>query len=168
MIAMSCRRVAALFDAGETMRGRIRLHFVLVAVLAMASTNAIAQSCTVASGGMLVFQGVILLASTGNRTTDSGQSFKVKCDSGVAGTLRLHSGTPRVMRNGSNNLPFNLSLTSGAPSNDLPTAPPGAQINITRDGLDHPVILYAKIYTEDFRTLPGGLYSASITLTVEY
>jgi hypothetical protein len=72
------------------------------------------------------------------------------------------------MRNGSNNLPFNLSLTSGAPSNDLPTAPPGAQINITRDGLDHPVILYAKIYTEDFRTLPGGLYSASITLTVEY
>jgi hypothetical protein len=168
MIAMTCTRVAALFDAGKAMRGIIRLHFVLIAALAMASMDALAQSCTAGSGGILVFQGVIALASTGNQTTDSGQSFKVKCDSGVTGTLRLYSATQRVMRNSSFSLPFNLSLTSGAPSNDLPTTSPGAQINITRNGLDHPVTLYAKIFTEDFRTLPGGLYSASITLTVEY
>jgi hypothetical protein len=167
MIAMSCTRVAPLFNAGKT-SDSIRVHFVLIAALAMASTNAVAQSCTVAAGGILVFQGVIALASTGNQTTDSGQSFKVKCDSGVAGTLRLYSATQRVMRNSSYSLPFNLSLTSGAPSDDLPRTSPGTQINITRDGFDHPVTLYAKIFTEDFKSLPGGLYSSSITLTVEY
>jgi hypothetical protein len=151
------------------MRGGISLPFVLIAAaLGIVCSNAIAQSCTVAAGGVLVFQGVIPLASTGNQTTDSGQSFKVNCDSGVTAALRLYSATPRVMRNSSYGLPFNLSLTSGAPSNDLPTASPGAQLNITRNGQDQPVTLYAKIFTQDFRSLPGGLYSASITLTVEY
>lgn len=159
---------AAPIRLGQRICDRIRLDFVLVAALAIASSNAIAQSCTVASGGTLAFQGVVALASTGNQTTDSGQSFSVKCDSGVTGPLRLYSMTQRVMRNSSYSLPFNMSLTSGAASNDLPTAPPGTQINITRDGQNHPVTLYAKIFTQDFKSLPGGLYSASMTLTVEY
>jgi hypothetical protein len=59
-------------------------------------------------------------------------------------------------------------MTSGAASDDLPKASPGAQFNITRDGQNHPLTLYAKIFTQDFKSLPGGLYSASMTLTVEY
>lgn len=168
MINVSCARIVTLFNAGKTMLGRIRSHFVLTAALAIASTNAMAQSCTVASGGTLIFQGVVALASTSNQTTDSGQSFKVNCDSSVAGTLRLYSTTPRVLRNNFHTVPFNLSLNSGAASDDLPTVAPGAQFNITRNGNDQSVTLYAKIFTQDFKSLPGGLYSASITLTVAY
>lgn len=143
-------------------------HGVLITVLAIANTNAAAQSCTVATGGALAFGAVVALASTANQTTDSGQSFKVNCDSGVAGTLRLYSATPRVMHSNGSSLPFNLSLNSGAASDDLPTAALGAPFNITRNGTDQAVILYAKIYTQNFRALPGGLYSAALMLTVEY
>jgi spore coat protein U-like protein len=147
---------------------KTRWHGVLIAVLAMVSAHATAQSCTVGTGGALAFGSVVALASTTNQTTDSGQSFKVKCDSGVAGTLRLYSATPRVMQHNASSLPFNLSLNSGAANDDLPTAPLGAPFDITRNGTDQAVILYAKIYSQNFRSLPSGLYSAAIVLTLEY
>jgi spore coat protein U-like protein len=140
----------------------------LGAALALASAGALAQSCTVAPGATLAFPVIVALASTGNQATDTGQSLKVACDSGVAGTLRLYSGTARVMSNGARNLPFNLSLGSGAASNDLPTLSPGAPFDIIRDGQLQTVTLYAKIFAQDFRSLPAGPYSASIILTVEY
>jgi hypothetical protein len=111
---------------------KTRWHGALIAVLAMVSAHASAQSCTVGTGGALAFGSVVALASTANQTTDSGQSFKVKCDSGVAGTLRLYSATPRVMQHNASSLPFNLSLNSGAANDDLPTAPLGAPFDITR------------------------------------
>jgi spore coat protein U-like protein len=147
---------------------KTRWHGALIAVLAMVSAHASAQSCTVGTGGALAFGSVVALASTANQTTDSGQSFKVKCDSGVAGTLRLYSATPRVMQHNASSLPFNLSLNSGAANDDLPTAPLGAPFDITRNGTDQAVILYAKIYSQNFRSLPSGLYSAAIVLTLEY
>jgi spore coat protein U-like protein len=55
-----------------------------------------------------------------------------------------------------------------AASNDLPTSSPGATLNIAHDGLAHVVTLYGKIYAQDFRTLPGGAYTAAIIVTVEY
>jgi spore coat protein U-like protein len=149
-------------------KAKTRWHGGLLAALAFASTHATAQSCTVGAGGALAFGSVVALASTTNRTTDSGQSFKVKCDSGVAGTLRLYSATPRVMQHNASSLPFNLSLNSGAANDDLPTAPLGAPFEITRNGTDQAVILYAKIFTQNFKSLPSGLYSAAIILTVEY
>jgi spore coat protein U-like protein len=147
---------------------KTRWHGVLIAVVTMVSAQATAQSCTVGTGGTLAFGSVVALASTTNQSTDSGQSFKVKCDSGVAGTLRLYSATPRVMQNNASSLPFNLSLNSGAANDDLPTAPLGAPFDITRNGTDQAVILYAKIFTQNFKSLPSGLYSAAILLTVEY
>lgn len=138
------------------------------AAIALASSGALAQSCTVASGATLAFPGIVALASTGNQTTDTGQSLQVACDSSVTGTLRLYSGTPRVMSNGSHSLPFNLSLSSGAAANNLATISPGTPFNITRDGQLQTVTLYAKIFVQDFKALPAGLYSTSMTLTVEY
>jgi spore coat protein U-like protein len=149
------------------MRRNLRMH-AFGATLALASTSALAQSCSVASGPILAFQSIVALASTGNQTTDTGQSLKVACDSSVVGTLRLYSGSPRVMSNGSYSLPFNLSLNSGAASNDLSTLSPGTQFNIMRDGQMQTVTLYAKVFADDFKALPAGLYSTSITLTVEY
>lgn len=138
------------------------------ALLLLASKGALAQTCTVASGAVLSFPGTIALASSGDQTTDSGQSFSVSCDSSVVGTLRLYSATPRVMSNNVYSLPFNLSLNNGAASNDLAATSPGTSFNIPRDGQAQPVTLYARILSQNFRHLPGGLYSVSITLTVEY
>jgi spore coat protein U-like protein len=154
-------------DAAGPLRRNLRIH-VLGAALALASAGALAQSCTVAPGATLAFPVIVALASTGNQATDTGQSLKVACDSGVAGTLRLYSGTARVMSNGAHSLPFNLSLGSGAANNDLSTLSPGASFDITRDGQLQTVILYARIFARDFKSLPAGPYSASITLTVEY
>jgi hypothetical protein len=72
------------------------------------------------------------------------------------------------MQNNASSLPFNLSLNSGAANDDLPTASLGAQFDITRNGTDQAVILYAKIFTQNFKSLPSGLYLAAIVLTVEY
>lgn len=154
-------------DAADSLWRHVRTHLA-GAALALASTGALAQSCTVAPGATLAFPVVVALASSGNQTTDTGQSLKVACDSSVAGTLRLYSDTARVMSNGARSLPFNLSLISGAASNDLPTVPPGASFDIIRDGQLHTVTLYAKIFAQNFQALPAGQYSASIMLTVEY
>jgi len=143
-------------------------HGVLIALLAMATTDAAAQSCTVGTGAALAFGHVVALASTAHQTTNSGQSFKIRCDSGVPGTLRLYSATPRVLHSNGSSLPFNLSLNSGAVSDDLPMAAPGAPFEVTRNGTDQTVVLYAKIYTQNLKSLPGGLYSSVLMLTVEY
>ncbi|WP_426177646.1 spore coat protein U domain-containing protein [Massilia sp. TWR1-2-2] len=138
-----------------------------MALLAVAA-GARAQSCTVVQGATLVFPPVVALASGGSPTTDTGHSFKVSCDPSVVSTLRLHSVSPRLMSNSIHQLPFNLSLSSGAASNDLATAAPGTPVTITRDGQGQVVVLYAKIYAASFRSLPGGAYSATLTLTLEY
>jgi spore coat protein U-like protein len=154
-------------DAAAPPRRNLRSH-AFGAALALASAGALAQSCTVAPGATLAFPVIVALASTGDQATDTGQSLQVACDSGVAGALRLYSGTARVMSNGTHSLPFNLSRGSGAANNDLPALSPGASFDIIRDGQSQTVILYARIFARDFKSLPAGPYSASIILTVEY
>lgn len=133
-----------------------------------ASHSALAQSCTATQGAALAFPIVVALASGGNPTTDSAQSFKISCDASVTGPLRLYSATPRLMRNSAYVLPFNLSLNSGAASDDLAVNSPGTLFDIVRDGQARQVTLYAKILAQNFKSLPGGVYSTSITLTLEY
>jgi hypothetical protein len=140
----------------------------LGAAMAFSAAGALAQSCTVAPGATLAFPTIAALASTHNQTTDTGQSFKLACDSSVAGILRLSSDTPRAMNYGAYSLPFNLSLSSGAANNDLSTFSPGTQFTVARDGQPQTVVLYAKIFARDFKALPAGRYSASIMLTVDY
>jgi hypothetical protein len=140
----------------------------LGAALLLGAGGALAQSCTVASGATLVFPPVVALAGGGNHTTDSGQSFKISCDASVVTALRLYSASPRIMSNSVYGLPFNLSLNSGAVIDDLATGAPGTAVNIVRDGQAQAVTLYAKILAQHFRSLPGGFYSASLTLTLEY
>jgi spore coat protein U-like protein len=167
MMILGDAPIAPHSNAVRPRRWTVRV-LALGAALAIASPGARSQSCTVAQGGVLAFPGVVALASSGNQTTDSGQSFKVSCDSSVVGILRLYSATPRIMSNGGYSLPFNLSMLNGASSNDLSMVAPGTEVNIPRDGQAQTVTLYAKIFAQNFRSLPAGLYSTSITLTLEY
>jgi hypothetical protein len=140
----------------------------LGAAMLTAGGGALAQSCTVTQGATLFFPPVVALDSGSNQTTDSGQSFKISCDASVVTPLRLYSASPRAMSNSSHYLPFKLSLNSGAVSDDLATSSPGSLFNIARDGQAQTLTLYARILSRDFRSLPGGFYSASLTLTLEY
>jgi spore coat protein U-like protein len=124
-------------------------------------------TCTVASGAMLSFGAVVALASTGDVTTNSGSSFWVNCTSDVAAAPALYSATPRTLLSGGNSLPFALSIVSPG-GVELPTASPGVQLGLFRNGSNQMVTLYGNILATNFQSLSPGMYSRSITLTLEY
>ena len=152
-------------------RGRCRgsriAHFCsLLAAGACMSVQAV-PTCTIASGAMLSFGAVVALASTGDVTTNSGSSFWVNCTSDVAAAPTLYSATPRTLPSGGNSLPFALSMVSPGGA-ELPTASPGTQLGIPRNGSNQIVTLYGKILATHFQSLSPGMYSTSIMLTIEY
>jgi len=124
-------------------------------------------TCTVASGAMLSFGAVVALASTGDVTTNSGSSFWVNCTSDVAAAPALYSASARTLLSGGNSLPFALSIVSPG-GVELPTASPGTQLGLTRNGSNQTVTLYGKILATNFQSLSSGMYSTSLTLTLEY
>ena len=130
------------------------------------------SACEVsASGGAISFGGITNLLSAGDKTANSGSTFQVACSSDMSPTI--YSTTARVMDDGATGvLPFNLSLTSGAASNDLPTAQvDGVALSITKDGTLKTVTLYAKVLASNFtgaNAQPGGAYSKVVTVSVDY
>jgi hypothetical protein len=133
-------------------------------------------SATLASGcevqaGAINFGSITTLASTGDKTADSGTTFKVACSSDVSPTIA--STTTRSMTDGAGTphlLPFNLSLTEGAASNDLATTTPDA-LSITKNGTKQTVTLYAKVLASNFsgaNALPAGIYSNTMVVDVAY
>lgn len=64
-----------------------------------------------------------------------------------------------------------LSLTSGAAADDLPsTFGAGADLpeGFTQDGSLHDVVIYAKALASNFKLLPCGSYTTNVTVSVEY
>jgi hypothetical protein len=116
---------------------------------------------------MLSFGAVVALASTGDVTTNSGSSFWVNCTSDVAAAPALYSASARTLLSGGNSLPFALSIVSPG-GVELPTASPGTQLGLTRNGSNQTVTLYGKILATNFQSLSSGMYSTSLTLTLEY
>jgi spore coat protein U-like protein len=157
-----CRQMAA----GRRRGSRLAWLSLMLAAGACMSAQAI-PTCTIASGATLSFGAVVALASTGDVTTNSGSSFWVNCTSDVAAAPALYSSTPRTLLSGGNSLPFALSLVSPGGAS-LPTISPGTQLGITRNGSNQMVTLYGKILATNFQSLSPGMYSTSITLTLEY
>lgn len=157
-----CRRMAG----GRRCRSRIVWFSSILAAGACMPVQAV-PTCTIASGAMLSFGAVVALASTGNVSTNSGSSFWVNCTSDVAAAPALYSATPRTLLSGSNSLPFALSIVAPG-SVELSSASPGTSLGITRNGSNQMVTLYGKISATNFQSLLPGMYSRSITLTLEY
>jgi hypothetical protein len=143
-----------------------------VAMAANAPGNVVV-SATLTSGcevvdGAIGFGSLVALASTGDKTADSGVTFKVACSSDVTPTIA--STTTRSMTDGAGTphlLPFNLSLTPGAAADDLASTTPAA-LTITQDGTLQTVTLYAKILASNFAALPAGIYSNTMVVDVAY
>ena len=153
--------------ARDRRRGSPIAHFCsLLAAGACMSVQAV-PTCTIASGAMLSFGAVVALANTGDVTTNSGSSFWVNCTSDVAAAPTVYSATPRTLLSGGNSLPFALSMVSPG-GTELPTASPGTQLGIARNGSNQMVTLYGKILATHFQSLSPGMYSTSIMLTIEY
>jgi len=68
---------------------------------------------------------------------------------------------------GGNVLPFALSATS-AGGVELPMSSPGTALGITRNGTNQTAVLYGRITSGNFKSLPAGSYATSVSLTVEY
>ncbi len=125
------------------------------------------NSCTVSDDATMTFPNSAALLSTADQTADTGTTLKVACTTGTSPTI--WSDTPRILVNGPDSFPFNLSQVSGAASNDLPTTAPGQGIpGYIADGSEKVVHLYGKIMASNFGGLPGKLYAANITVTVSY
>jgi spore coat protein U-like protein len=121
--------------------------------------------CEVSATSGISFGTFLALSSTGDKTADSGTTFKVACSSGAA--PNLYAVGTREMANGADVLPFNLSLTAGAAADDL-AAVTGTALAITKDGSPQDVVIYAMTRAADFKALPAGNYTTTVAMTVEY
>lgn len=152
----------------HSLRARILLRAALAGALGCASLEALAiPTCSVASGATLSFGTVVPLASTGDVSANSGSTFWVNCTAEVSAAPLLYSASTRTLVSGANSLPFALSAASSG-GTPLPASSPGTPLGIARNGTNQTVTLYGRIVPSNFKSLPAGSYSTSLSLTVEY
>lgn len=132
----------------------------------MAVSATLTNSCTV-SASTMDFGSVAALASTADVTATSS-GLQVACTTGTSPTI--WSDSVRTLVNGVNNFAFNLSQTSGAAADNLPTTTLGAEAitGYTANGSLITVPLYGKILSANFSSKPAGAYSRTVTVSVNY
>jgi spore coat protein U-like protein len=135
------------------------------AVSTMTVDATLTTGCEVTSTSAIHFGSFVALASTGNKTADSGTSFQVACSNSAA--PNLYAVGTREMVNGANVLPFNLSLTAGAAADDL-AAVTGTALSITQNGSLQNVTIYGRTLAANFKGLPSGDYTTTVAMTVAY
>ena len=126
------------------------------------------SACAVSAGATITFGSFSTLAAV-DQTADSGSTFTVACSVDMSPMI-FATGT-RTIINGANTLPFNLSLTSGAASDDLPaTLALSEALTVVQDGTAKVVPLYARVAKADFGSLPAGAYAngSAVTVSVSY
>jgi hypothetical protein len=136
------------------------------ATSAMTASATLEHSCTVSEAAMSFTNSAALL-STADQTADTGTTLKVACTTGSSPTI--WSSSPRILESGTDSFAFNLSQESGAAVDDLPNDSPGQAIaGYVADGTEKVVPLYGKILASNFGDKPGKVYSANITVSVNY
>ena len=124
-------------------------------------------ACEVSPTSTISFDPVAALLSSNNQTADSGTSFQVACSADAI--PKIYSGSTRELGNGTDVLPFNLSLSAGAASDDLGTDLASANaLSIVQDGDFKNVTIYSRIDAADFQALSSGVYTTNITVAVVY
>lgn len=134
----------------------------------MVVSASLTSACEVAASGSIAFGSVVALASTGDKSANNTSGFTVACSSDMSPTI--YSTTARAMANGGNSLPFALCLGSSCSgANDLAATQGAANaLTITKDGSMQAVALSGKILAADFKALPAGAYSQTVTINVDY
>lgn len=134
----------------------------------MTVSATLTSGCIVSSASAIGFGSFTALAVTGDKTADSGSTFQVACSNSATPTIS--SATTRQMANGSNVLPFSLSVVSagGTDLSAVSTAGSSLPGTYVQDGDLHDVVIYAKTLASNFKSLPSGAYTADMTVSVTY
>ena len=139
--------------------------FAVTTASTMTVDATLTTGCEVTATSAIHFGSFVALASTGDKTADSGSTFQVACSNSAA--PKLYAVGTRQMVNGANVLPFNLSLTEGAEADNLPLVT-GTALAITQNGSLQNVTIYGKTLAANFKGLPSGAYTTTVAMTVEY
>lgn len=135
----------------------------------MTVTATLTSACSV-SDSALDFGPIAALDVTADVTADTGVTLQIACTTGTTAPV-IYSTSTRTMTDGSSGtLPFYLSQTAGAATNDLPTTATGETIGSswTADGSAQVVTIYGRIPTSSFAGQPVGSYTATIIISVDY
>lgn len=126
------------------------------------------SACEVTSNSTIDFGSKVALASVSAATSSTASTFKVAC-SVDATAPKVYAAATREMTLGANSIPFNLSLSSGANANDLPSiAGEAASVGtLTQDGAFHDVVIFGKA-PNTWAALPSGAYTGTVLVTVVY
>jgi spore coat protein U-like protein len=158
-ISILALALASAFAASSAMAAEAQSTMTVSAQLVTA--------CEVTATSAIDFGPITALLSTGDQTANSGSTFQVACSQDAVPTI--YASGARVMSNGTDSLPFNLSLVSGAAANDLPsTSGSAAALTVTQDGDFHDVTLYARTLAANFAALTSGSYTTNVTVAVVY
>jgi spore coat protein U-like protein len=159
--------VGSMLAAGAM--GAVSLaHAATTANGSMDVSATLTSACEVSATGAAIDLGsVVALASTAAKEVSNASDFKVACTSGLSPVI--YSTTTRAMSDGTHSLPFALCLGGSCTgSNPLASTSTGDALPTAVDGSLHPVALTAKIVPADFKTLPAGAYTATVTINVDY
>jgi spore coat protein U-like protein len=164
------------FDSKSLVRALVVAGLVSTAGVAMAagSTSStvtvdatLVSACEVSPTAAIHFGDITTLASSGDKTANSGSTFQVACSSDVAPLISTTAS--RIMLFGAVPLPFNLSLTSGAAADDFP--PTATGLSMTKDGTLKTVTLYGKVLAANFtgaNAKIAGAYTVDLTVALAY
>lgn len=133
----------------------------------MATSATLENACTV-SAATMTFPGFAALASTAAQTADTAGSLLVACTTGAV--PMIWSDTARTLSGAGGTIAFNLSQTAGASADNLPISAIAAEsmAGYTPDGSAIAVPLYGRILAANFGGKAAGIYSADITVKVDY
>ncbi len=125
-------------------------------------------SCSIVGVPSMTFSGAAL-NSTPFLAGDTGDSLYVACTTGTAPTIWVDGDRTLTKEGTSSTVDFNLSLSTGAASNDLPTSSssePQAIPDYTANGAPQRVTLYGRIPNVSGK--PAGVYVTHLTVGVNY
>lgn len=162
------RKLTALLAAGLVL-GASGMAMATTTVSGTMSTSATLTNACIVSDASMTFPDTSALLSTAPQTADTASTLTVACTTGT--TPKIWSDTARTLSDGTNTFAFNLSQSSGAASDDLPVTSVGAEVigaSYTADGSAKTVHLYGKILAVNFGNKPANIYTASITVKVDY
>jgi len=129
----------------------------------MTVTATITQSCTLSPTSTLSFGDLV---AGGSDVTATSSGVSLLCTKGSS--PKIYSASDRKIINGTEEIPFNLSLTSGASADDLPTTAPTETNLPTTTGEAQVIPIYGRIPAANYLTKTAGAYSGTVVLNVDY
>jgi len=128
-------------------------------------------ACEVSPTAGIHFGSFAALARTGDKFANSGNTFQVACSRSA--NPKIYATGTRSMVNGTYALPFKLTLNSCGPSectNSLPSnSGSGASLDeFQQDGSLHTLRLYSEVEAANFKSLPSGAYTTTVSVSVSY